>query len=210
MTIVAAKSDSEVENPIRKKDKSSFWDQINETETRLRFMGVGESWKDPSVIQVYRGSRFFGAVGLSYRIMDSATIDLESGFTRIDGNNGLSHLQLIPVTVGGTYLLGNERVEPFIGLGASFVKFTEELPAGTISGTKVGLDVRSGVRIATKYIQSSHYPSAVYGENPMSQQQLKQMDVEILFGQRIHHAFSVGKGFDLGAFRVGVGLQLRL
>ena len=92
-----ALAQEDTEKTEEKKEKSSFIQGFSNNETRIRLMGVGEAWKDPSVIQVYRGSRFFGVLGFSYRLHTNLAIELESGYTRINGNNGLSHLQLYKI-----------------------------------------------------------------------------------------------------------------
>ena len=79
-----------------------------------------------------------------------------------------------------------------------------------VTGTKLGTEVRTGLRIATKYVNPIVYPESEYGVNPSNDAAAKQLDIEVVFAQRIHHAFGIGTGFDLGAFRFGVGLQLRL
>ena len=72
-----------------------------------------------------------------------------------------------------------------------------------MAGTKVGMEVRAGVRIATKFIRPSQHPSIQVG--------IKRLDVELMFAQRMHQMFGVGagQGFNLSASRFGVGTVLK-
>ena len=109
------------------KESSLFMKGFQVQETRLRLCSVGETWRDPSIIQQYRSNRLFGVVGISHRFHQFASIDVEAGYTRMDGNQGLTTLQLLPFTVGATALFGTSQVEPFAGVGASFVSFSMAL-----------------------------------------------------------------------------------
>ena len=189
--------------------KSGFVTQ----ETRVAFRGVGEAWNDSSFGSVYRSDRFFGSIGLSHRFHYHYAAYLEGGFTRVDGNADQTALQLIPMSIGGSVLFGSNRsVEPFIGLGVSMVNFLEQIPTGSISGTKLGMDVRTGIRIGTKFLRRTQHPNTPTDPNdPASPTGVKQLDVELMLGQRLHQMFGVGEGegFDLTATRIGVGMQLR-
>jgi hypothetical protein len=213
---------SPLANAQQLKESSLFMKGFQVQETRLRLCSVGETWRDPSIIQQYRSNRLFGVVGISHRFHQYASVDIEAGYTRMDGNKGLTTLQLLPFTVGATALFGTSQVEPFAGMGATFVSFSEEGPQtvfeqGAISGTKLGVDLRAGVRIGTRMVQPNYYPSDKYGPNPHDRIGAKQLDFELLLGQRIHHigleddgSSTIGQGFDMGAFRIGAGMLLRL
>ena len=197
--IDVAEDDSEVvEAPPEQQRESGFSVQ----EARVGFRGIGEAWSDPFIGSVYRSSRFFGAGALSYRFHKNFTVDVEAGFVRLDGNDGQSALQMIPFSLGGSVLFGSKNVEPFVGVGAGFIGFVEELPTAPVAGTKLGWDLRAGVRVGTRFIRSSQHSNVSQGA--------KQMDLEFMLGKRIHHVFNVGEGFDLGAFRAGIGFILRL
>ena len=98
---------------------------------------------------------------------------------------------------------GNETVEPFVGIGFSFVGFLESSSGESISGTKVGLEARAGVRIGTQFIKPSQHPSLKGGP--------KELDVELMLGQRLHQMFGIGAGagFNMSAARFGVSLVLK-
>jgi hypothetical protein len=179
------------------------------SESRVAFKGIGEAWTDKNIGTVYRSSRMYGFFGFSHKFHEHYSVYTEAGFARVDSSDDETALQLIPLTIGATILFGSERVEPFIGVGASLVNYMEEISTGSISGTKLGVDIRTGVRIGTRFVRKSQHPRNSLN-NPNTPNGPKQMDVELMLGQRIHHAMGIGTGLDLGATRFGVGLQFRL
>ena len=183
-------------------------DGFTVSETRVAFKGIGEAWTDKNIGTVYRSSRMYGFFGFSQRFHEHYALYAEAGFARVDSGDDETALQLIPLTLGATVLFGSEQVEPFVGVGASFVNFMEEIPTGSISGTKLGIDIRTGVRIGTRFIRKTQHPRGA--APPNAPRGPKQMDVELMLGQRVHHAFGIGSGLDLGATRFGIGLQFRL
>ena len=172
-------------------------------ETRIMVGVVGEFWSDPSIIEVYKASEFFVDLSLRYRFHQHFSVGAQIGLIDLSGNNNKSNLQIIPTVLHANVLFGNDRVEPFIGLGLSMVHFLETAPSSTISGTKVGMDFRSGFRIKTNLVRQQQHPSVQMGP--------KQMDIEVHVGQRFHQIFGVGagEGFNLSALRLGVGLNTR-
>lgn len=175
-------------------------------ETRIMAGVVGEFWSDTSIIEVYKASEVLVDLSLHYRFHQHFSVGAQIGYIDLSGNNGLSTLQIIPTVLSANVLFGNERVEPFVGLGLSVVHFLETASsssATTVSGTKVGLDIRSGFRIKTNFIQKQQHPNVQMGP--------KQMDIEVHIGQRSHQILGVGagEGFNLSALRLGVGLNTR-
>lgn len=172
-------------------------------ETRVMVGLAGEFWSDPSIIEIYTSSEVFVDLSLRYRFHQHFSVGAQVGLIDLSGNNNKSNLQIIPTVLHANVLFGNDRVEPFIGLGLSMVHFLETAPSTTISGTKVGMDFRSGFRIKTNFVQQQQHPSVQMGP--------KQMDIEVHVGQRFHQIFGVGagEGFNLSALRLGVGLNTR-
>jgi hypothetical protein len=172
-------------------------------ETRVMIGAVGEFWADPSIAQVYEPSSVFVNLSLRYRFHQHFSAGAELGLVDNTGNGSLSKLQLIPTVLHANVLFGTDRIEPFVGLGLSIVHFLETYPSSSISGSKVGLDFRSGFRIKTNFIQPKQHPKLEMGP--------KQMDIEIQVGQRLHQifGFGAGEGFNMSALRLGVGLNTR-
>jgi hypothetical protein len=61
--------------------------------------------------------------------------------------------------------------------------------------------MRLGTRIKTGFFQESLYPV---------DRGVKRMDVELILGRRQHRGFGMGKGLNLSAWRVGIGMAARL
>lgn len=173
----------------------------------LSFRGVGEVWQDPAIAAHYRSSRFAGAGFAGWFFLPSLGATLEAGYMRQDAaadRGGVSpgSLELIPLTLGVQWRRVGEAADVFAGGGAAFAVFNESTAARVTSGTKPGLDLNAGVRIHTNLLQPSMRPSGSPG--------VRGLDVELFAGRRQHHAFGLGSGFDLGAWRVGAGLAVRL
>lgn len=180
------------------------------------FRGVGEVWQDAAVVENYRSSRFAGAGFVSYGLNSWLSTEMELGYMRTMAESGRTlvndqgeaygqvapgALELVPITLGltATRQLGN--AEAFWGGGFAMAVFTERTDAGTVGGAKPGLDLRTGVRIHTDFVQPRMRPHGSTGA--------KGVDLELLLGRRQHHAFGIGTGFDFSAWRVGAGVVAR-
>ena len=170
----------------------------------------GERWAEDAIATVYgKNGKLFPTLSLSYRFHKNFSIDASAGTTRLTTANQRNEMQLLPVTVGASMLFGNSDREPFVSVGAGFVQFSEKLlpyytseyPTMTY-GTKLGVDAKAGVRIATSIIPSTT-------QHPRQPKGASQMDVEIAMGYRTHQAFGVGTGLNLNAFRTSIGFNLR-
>ena len=184
---------------------NSFVAGFSTQEARFGLGVVSETWSDTSLGQVYTNQKLVPHFGLSYRFHRNMTIDAEVGFAQETGNSDKSTFTIVPVTVGASAVFPVGTVEPFFGLGASFVQFSEVFdtaPSYDVYGTKMGLDVRGGIRIGSRFVRKSQHPNAPSGPN--------QMDVQLLIGQRFNQTFGFGDGINLDAFRVGVGLNFRI
>ena len=101
--------------------------------------------------------------------------------------SGQATLELVPVAMNVTVRSEGRSSEVFAGFGPAFVAFNDRSPTNAISGMKLGLDMRLGIRIHTNFIQQSMRPGAGG---------FKRMDVELLLGRRQHQP-GFGSGFDL-------------
>ena len=176
-------------------------------------LGVGvsaERWSEEAISTVYgKSGKMFPTLSMSYRFHKHFTLDASAGTGRLTTENERNEIQLLPINVGASVLFGDRNREPFISVSAGFVQFSEKLlpyytseyPTMTY-GTKLGVDTKAGVRIATSMIpNASMHPRKPKGPS--------QMDVEIAMGYRVHQAFGVGTGLNLNAFHTSVGLNLR-
>jgi hypothetical protein len=169
--------------------------------------GVGEVWQDTAIITNYRSSRFAGAGFFGYGINDWLMVDAEVGYMRQNADTSRAGvaagaLQLVPVTIALEARRDSARAELFGGLGFTAVTFSEETDVGVVAGAKPALDLRAGTRIHTQLVREPITGPGTPG--------LRGLDVELLIGRRQHHAFGLGTGFDLSAWRVGIGLAARL
>ena len=181
------------------------------SDNAVGFRGVGEIWQESAVVMVHRSSRFGGTGFFSTGITSLLGAEVELGYNRMVGKaidpatnqrtDGQATLELVPVSMNVTVRAEGRSSEVFAGFGPAFVAFNDRSPTNAISGMKLGLDMRLGIRIHTNFIQQSMRPGAGG---------FKRMDVELLLGRRQHQAFGVGSGLDLSAWRVGGGLVCRL
>lgn len=176
-------------------------------------VGVGvsaERWAEDAISIVYgKNGKMFPTLSMSYRFHEHLSVDASAGTGRLTTANQRNEMQLLPVTVGASLLFGNEDREPFVSVGAGFVQFSEKLVPYYTSeypimtyGTKLGVDAKAGVRIATSIVPRST-------QHPRQPKGASQMDVEIAMGYRTHQAFGVGTGLNLNAFRTSIGFNLR-
>ena len=170
----------------------------------------GERWAEEAIATIYgKNGKLFPTLSMSYRFHKNFSVDASAGTARLTTTNERNEMQLLPVTVGASLLFGNSTREPFVSVGAGFVQFSEKLlpyytseyPTMTY-GTKLGVDARAGVRIATSIIPNTT-------QHPRQPKGASQMDVEIALGYRTHQAFGVGTGLNLNAFRTSIGFNLR-
>ena len=179
-------------------------------EFRIGVSVSGERWAEDAIASIYgKNGKMFPTLSMSYRFHENFSVDASAGTGRLITENERNELQLVPVTVGGSILFGNSDREPFISVGSGFVQFSEsvlpyytsELPSMTY-GTKLGVDAKAGVRIATNIVPNST-------QHPRQPQGATQMDFEVAMGYRTHQAFGLGTGLNLNAFRTSIGFNLR-
>jgi len=175
--------------------------------------GVGEFWQEPTLIrELGRSSRFGGGGFISYRAWRFLSADLEVGYHRLTGTEQTIHtgkpgtegttFELVPLalSVSAAHRIGN--VEVFGAVGAAVTVFNHGDSKQTVSGTKIGPSFQLGARLDTGLVQPSIRRDA--------KNTLRSLDLELMIGRRQHQPFGIGDGFDLSAWRVGVGLIARM
>ena len=197
--------------PKEKKPQREASTFVAFSQNAVGFRGVGEIWQESAVVMVHRSSRFGGTGFFSTAVTALVGMEFELGYNRMVGNaidpktnqrtGGQATLELVPVSMDVTLRSEGPRSEVFFGLGPAFVAFNDRSPTNAISGMKIGLDMRLGVRIHTRFLQESIRPGAGG---------FRRIDVELMLGRRQHQAFGIGSGLDLSAWRVGGGLVCRL
>ena len=181
------------------------------SENAVGFRGVGEVWQESAIVLVHRSSRFGGSGFFHTGVTRLLGFELELGYNRMKGQavdpttnertGNASTLELVPISMDATLRAEGPTSEVFVGSGPAFVAFNDRSPTNAISGVKIGLDMRVGVRIHTHFLQESIRPGA---------RGMRRMDFELMLGRRQHQAFGIGEGLDLSAWRVGAGLVGRL
>jgi hypothetical protein len=181
------------------------------SENAVGFRGVGEVWQESAIVMVHRSSRFGGAGFFHTGLTHLFGFEMELGYNRMKGSavdpttneqtGNASTLELVPIAMNATVRAEGPASEMFFGAGPAFVAFNDRSPTNAISGVKVGLDMRVGMRIHTHFLQESIRPGA---------RGMRRMDFELMLGRRQHQAFGIGSGLDLSAWRVGAGLVGRL
>ena len=182
----------------------------------LSVRAVGEAWQDPNLSRIYRSSLLTGAVGIVVPVHRFAAVELEVGYkkqagTEVAAEDGevsgvASAFEIVPWTLlaeGRLPLVGGGHL--FLGLGPTVTAFTEEhsirADTGQVAtqGMKINMDSRVGVRMDTGFVQKSLAP--------VQARELRAVDLEIFVGRRWQFGST---GFDLSAWRAGLGFTFRL
>lgn len=167
-----------------------------------------ERWSEDALYTIYgKGGKLLPTLYMGYRFHKRISLDASLGTGRLTANSDRNVFQMLPVSVGGSLLFGNDSFEPFVSVGAGFVQYSEKLvpyynseyPSITY-GTKLGVTTKAGVRIGTRLVQTSQFPDP---KGP------SQLDIELSMGYRVHQAFGIGNGLNMNAFTTNVGLVLR-
>lgn len=170
--------------------------QADDDELILGGRAIAEVWQDASLATVYKSTGIGAAGTFSWRPHAWLSLDGELGVVRMSGEEE-QYIQMVPLAFDVAARIQREEMEMFVGLGPALVPFVDQGNT-TVPGTKMGLDVRAGVRIATDLVNPS-----LSSTSPV-----QRADVEFIIGRR--HHFSGDDGLDLSAWRVGVGLVVRL
>jgi hypothetical protein len=178
------------------------------------FRGIGEVWQDPFIVESYRSSRFSGAGFAAFGLNPWVQVELELGYMRTDADSGRrvtykdqlgtvasGAMELVPVSADIILTRDLGRAEAFAGGGFAMAVFTERTDAGTVGGAKPGIDMKTGIRVHTQFVEPRFRPHSSTG--------VEGVDVELLLGRRKHQPFDSGQGFDFSAWRVGAGVVAR-
>lgn len=183
---------------------------------RFGLRGLVETWADDAIATVYRSGAVTGGVAVVAPVWGPVAVELEAGYRRLKphsletdaaGSTAADDgrlFQLAPITllVEGAWSPPKTPLSLYGGLGPALVVFHERFPTGSLpdesgigsrSGVKMGVELRVGGRVDTGLVQARMAPG-----NP-----LRSIELEIFGAKRIH---SGKKGFDLNAWRGGLGL----
>lgn len=172
--------------------------------------GVVESWDDGNIGGLYRTGAFASGVGVHVPLpipnINWVSIDVEAAYRRMASRDGLdAQFELIPISFIGeaTFTPANPNTDLFAGLGPSWTTFTERHPSNPgstlIRGARPGIEMRAGGRVNTGLVQprSASLPQGLHA-----------IELELYGARRFQRPGVVG--FQLGAWRAGLGIGFRL
>ena len=176
-------------------------------DTLLVARGVAESWNDAAIGSVYANGALMGGAGVVVELFGPIAVDLDVAYRRLDAASGSEEqrFELIPVTLLGefTFPAPEAPLDPYVGLGFTLATWTERHAADATGATvtrgmRPAVEIRAGIRFDLGLVQPSMIKaSAIEG-----------VDLELFGARRIQNPS--GEGFDLAAWRGGLGLALRL
>ena len=171
----------------------------------ISLRGVAETWDDASIGAVYRTGGFSSGAALLFPLpWDPVMVTVEATYKRAgSGTSGTSHFEMLPITILGEYALYRDgRGEVYAGLGPALMVFTEHHPdngAGVLRGTRLGIETRVGGRFDTGLVNPTLPPAP---------QGLDRIELEVYAARRFQRPGM--PGFQLGAWRAGLGVVFRL
>jgi len=173
--------------------------------------GIAETWSDPGIGTVYGTGGLLSGIGVVVPLFGALSLDVEAAYRRMYTDDGAAEpddtfvMEVLPVSLLVAWTLSSDRspVEGFVALGPSFAGFREHHPAGpdglgVTRGAKLSLEPRVGLRFDTGLVQPT-----MAGTSPV-----QGVDLELYGARRLQ--LPGGKGFDLDAWRGGVGLAVRI
>ncbi|MEN0065238.1 MAG: hypothetical protein AAGA48_24045 [Myxococcota bacterium] len=171
--------------------------------------GQASAWADPAIGTFYRTGALMGGAGVVVDVFGPISADLDVAYKRanpaLDPSDDSTRFELVPVTLFAEYnfKFANAPVLPFAGLGFAMVQFAERhapMPDGrTVTrGMRPAIELRTGVRVDLGLV-----PGSLMRTGPV-----KSIDLEVFGGRRLE--MPGGMGFNLSAWRAGLGLGVRL
>ncbi|MEO0601750.1 MAG: hypothetical protein AAF211_09950 [Myxococcota bacterium] len=171
--------------------------------------GQAEFWADPSIASFYRTGALMGGAGVVVDIVGPISADLDVAYKRanpaLNPDDETSRFEVVPVTLLAEYNFpfANVPVRPYAGLGFAMVSFAERHPAlpdgRTVTrGTRPAIELRAGFRVDLGLV-----PESLIKPSP-----IQSIELEVFGGRRMEAPG--GKGFDLSAWRAGLGVGVRL
>lgn len=178
---------------------------------RVAVRGIAETWSDAGIGTVYASGGLFGGIGVVAPLVGPLSLDVEVAYRRLYTDDGAEspddtlHMEIVPVSLVVEYVFDGDAspVEGFVGLGPALATYREHHPPdatgiGLTGGAKISLEPRFGLRFDTGLVQPRMAPvSPVQG-----------VDVELYGARRLQ--MPGGQGFDLDAWRGGLGLAFRI
>jgi hypothetical protein len=140
-------------------------------------------------------------------VSQKVAFDIGFSYKRLNTVNDLpdAKFELMPINLSFEYIFGADTDRDwdlFVGLGPSLVVFSERHPSNKkgeiVRGTHLAVETMVGLRIDTGLIEPRLAPAP---------QGLDGIEIEVFGARRTQFPT---KGFDLGAWRGGLGVVFRL
>jgi hypothetical protein len=171
----------------------------------LALRGVAETWDDTAIGSTYRTGAFASGAALIMPLMDPVTLSVEATYRRAGASSaGDALFEITPISIVGEWAFyRDDRGEVYGGGGPTITVFSERHPGNgdtaVVRGTRLGLEARIGGRFNTNLV-SNPLPPAPQG--------LDRIELEIYAARRFQRPGLTG--FQLGAWRAGLGVVFRL
>lgn len=167
-----------------------------------------EQWDDPFIGAVYSSGGLMTCGGLVFGVLPFLNLDIEGGYDRVSANEDLEVeesglFQLVPLSVVAEWpFYEGDPALAYVGLGPTMTVYSERWPGETelVSGMRPGLEARLGGRIDTGLVQRPRAPAP---------QGLSALELHVYGARRIELP-AAAAGFELGAWRVALGVGFRL
>ncbi len=171
--------------------------------------GQAEFWNDAAIGSFYATGGLVGGAGVVVDVIGPITADLDIAYKRalpaLNRDDETSRFEIVPVTLLAEYNFEFAKVpiRPFAGLGFAMVQFAERHPplgdGRTVTrGTRPAIEVRTGFRLDLGLV-----PDSLVHTSPV-----EAIELEVFGGRRMEAPG--GRGFDLSAWRAGLGIGVRL
>ena len=180
---------------------------VAQADTLLVVRANAERWADAAIGSVYQQGALMGGAGVVVDLFGPIALDVDFAYRRLDAasEDEGQRFEMFPVTLLAEYTFDAPEapLDSFVGLGLAMVQFAERVGPGgeqltAIRGARPAIEVRAGVRFDLGILQPSLRGNTV----------IKGIDAEVFGARRIQSPG--GQGFDLAAWRGGLGVALRL
>jgi hypothetical protein len=173
---------------------------------RIVARAIREQWNDAAIGTVYQTGGWLGGLGAVVPIRGALAVDIELSWRRITKDDVV--FEIVPLT--GLVELGMPTREDgsltlWVAAGPAMAYFSERAAAdpdgiAVTSGARICAEGRAGLRVDTGLVQPVMAPA--------SQGPFEAIELELYVGRRSE--WPNKKGFELGAWRLGVGLSMRI
>lgn len=171
----------------------------------LVLRGVAETWDDAAIGATYRTGGFASGAALLLPLpWEPIGVTVEATYKRAaSASFADARFEVLPITVLGEYSLHRDsRGEIYAGIGPAFTVFTESHPdnnPSVVRGTRLGIETRIGGRFDTGLVRPPMPPAP---------QGIRRLELELYGARRFQRPGMTG--FQLGAWRAGLGVVFRL